>query len=1414
MKKILLLCLSAIVSSAVFAQTKYNLTYTPGVGNPGGLNTDADDAVATWTTIINPSIAENQWSVNVAIPFTFNYYGNPVTNFKVSANGLITFSTTTSMLPNDNVALPTAALPDSTIACFWDGFTTAPPTASNDYVVWKVLGSAPNRQLWIKWVSFEIGAPKADNATFMCMLEETTDKIYLVEGAYSIAAQTYTTTAGIQLNSSTALMYKTANRTRPATTTAYADNNVLAFTPYSTTNMAFGSAKISQPIVSNIPKNGLNEAIMRIDIDMTGELLPLNLTQISLTTSGTTNDADIVNARVFYGGGDSSFSTSTQFGSTVLSPTGSFDVNGAQQLVTGKNYFWVAYSISNTAAAMNSIDATCTLLTIGGLFQNSFLGAPMGSRTISNGLSGTINVGTGNSYEYLSDVFKQININGLSGNTTLAITSDITDTAIASLTYTSGNNYSIKIVPSADVVRNIIARFNSTYFELSGSKNVVIDGKGPISGTGKYLRFLNKDELGSTFNFINGARYDTIRNCVIEGATYPLTKGVITLGASIDGTNGVRDIQFLNNEIRNRSDSLGVPSVLIYSAGTSALNNGNFIIDSNNMFNFRRSAVFIASGDVNSGSFKITNNHMFYNTVNVLPNGDIYAIMFIPGENSENNIISGNYIGGQAPYCGGSAWTSINDVNWVGMNINAGFVTGTSVQGNTIQNLSITPTTVKDFVAIRFESGKVDIGTITGNLIGHPTTPNSITTNLALTLPIYSIYGLGEFNIKNNTIANITALGTGSGSAIRGITSQRGGGSMNISGNALFKLTTSGTQTGTTTNVLIGIGLLSSAEYNAIVRNNKIYTISTTNTTLNLQPSGITLDVTSLNGIIEGNVIYEINNPSSGATASINGMHIQGGAKNWTIRNNMISLTNGANTNTMLVRGIVDNASGNTNNYYNNTVYVGGSVASGAASSYAFARLAASAISIRNNIFYNERSGGTGVHAAIGNIATTATSNWTNNTSGYNLLISKSSSSIGAWSNVLTPQSFAQWQTTSTGDNTSWSDTVANIPSSTFFKSLVTGDLSIDSSNALCWYANGKGIALANISTDMHGQSRNITIASGPQDIGADEFPTATTPPAAIVTGNIALTDSSVFTVAGRTIGKIYWNSGSLPIALNMRYHSGIRPVSQLNQVGDRFNSYYEFLPTGAGVFNADVKLYYDSALFGSITNASSITMAAGTGLNWSNNASTTVDLTERSFRVNNLISLNLFTGTQLSNPLAIKLVKFIANTEHKDAKLLWQSASEVNAHVYEVQRSADGNKFMSIGEVKALGKASSYSFKDFEVFAHTNKVFYRLKMVDNNGNYEYSNVIVLQNAKSNSLNAIVYPNPYTSATCLSFNSDTEQSANVTVSDIQGKTVWSKTIHAQTGTNTISLDLMNLNTGIYFVNLLVNETTYQTKIVK
>ena len=172
--------------------------------NPGGLNTDVEYPVggglpSGWTTIQGPS-ATAVWSAAKTIPFTFNFNGAAVTQYKVSNTGVLTFdvSTSVSAPSTSNEALPSASIPDKSV-CIWGSIIGS---GTNDNVVTKTFGTSPNRQHWISFNSYSITGQTSCFTYWSIVLEESSDKIYVVDQRHSSC--TFNETIGVQVDNSTA----------------------------------------------------------------------------------------------------------------------------------------------------------------------------------------------------------------------------------------------------------------------------------------------------------------------------------------------------------------------------------------------------------------------------------------------------------------------------------------------------------------------------------------------------------------------------------------------------------------------------------------------------------------------------------------------------------------------------------------------------------------------------------------------------------------------------------------------------------------------------------------------------------------------------------------------------------------------------------------------------------------------------------------------------------------------------------------------------------------------------------------------------------------------------------------------------------------------------------------------------------
>ncbi len=259
--------------------TSYDMKAYSG-GNPGTTNKEADNATLGWTTIITSGKLVNSWSAQRTLPFTFKFWGTAVTKYYVSQSGLISFTTSTSasVVSGDNTNLPSTNLTTNpTIACYWDQFTSAPPTSLTSKVMYKVFGTSPNRQVWIKWFGFEIGKGPADKCYFACVLEETTNKIYIVDMTVGTAKNK--ATIGVQTGSN-AVQYKDSIQTLASATSAYTDNTYILFAPFeiypTTQSCSYTDTKLSALTTSHLfsssgdvcLENELDKAAIRATLNL------------------------------------------------------------------------------------------------------------------------------------------------------------------------------------------------------------------------------------------------------------------------------------------------------------------------------------------------------------------------------------------------------------------------------------------------------------------------------------------------------------------------------------------------------------------------------------------------------------------------------------------------------------------------------------------------------------------------------------------------------------------------------------------------------------------------------------------------------------------------------------------------------------------------------------------------------------------------------------------------------------------------------------------------------------------------------------------------------------------------------------------------------------------------------------------
>lgn len=177
-------------------------------------------------------------------------------------------------------------------------------------------------------------------------------------------------------------------------------------------------------------------------------------------------------------------------------------------------------------------------------------------------------------------------------------------------------------------------------------------------------------------------------------------------------------------------------------------------------------------------------------------------------------------------------------------------------------------------------------------------------------------------------------------------------------------------------------------------------------------------------------------------------------------------------------------------------------------------------------------------------------------------------------------------------------------------------------------------------------------------------------------------------------------------------------------------------------------------------------------------------------------------TIVQVFVALPVNLSEFRAVRNGKTANLLWKTAMENKASHFEIERSANGADFSSIGKVKAKNAAhgSSYQYGDLQPLPGYN--YYRLKMVDIDGSFKYSSIVLLNFSETAVLISSMYPNPAMNRLVLELTpAQPNQLITVSVYDQVGRVYFQKRLALSRGVNKTVLDLGAMATGTYFINL-------------
>jgi hypothetical protein len=185
---------------------------------------------------------------------------------------------------------------------------------------------------------------------------------------------------------------------------------------------------------------------------------------------------------------------------------------------------------------------------------------------------------------------------------------------------------------------------------------------------------------------------------------------------------------------------------------------------------------------------------------------------------------------------------------------------------------------------------------------------------------------------------------------------------------------------------------------------------------------------------------------------------------------------------------------------------------------------------------------------------------------------------------------------------------------------------------------------------------------------------------------------------------------------------------------------------------------------------------------------------------------------------IPVELTSFTASVLQNSVRLNWSTATEINNSGFEILRFAQNdNEWKTIGFVPGFGtttETKSYSFTDENISTGIFK--YRLKQIDFDGSFEYSNEIEVEVDLTPKEFVLYqnYPNPFNPKTVISYQLPVTGNVTLKVYDILGNEVATLVNEEkQPGVYNIEFNSENLSSGIYIYQLLTGEFTSIKKMV-
>ena len=294
----------------------------------------------------------------------------------------------------------------------------------------------------------------------------------------------------------------------------------------------------------------------------------------------------------------------------------------------------------------------------------------------------------------------------------------------------------------------------------------------------------------------------------------------------------------------------------------------------------------------------------------------------------------------------------------------------------------------------------------------------------------------------------------------------------------------------------------------------------------------------------------------------------------------------------------------------------------------------------------------------------------------------------------------------------------------------------------------------------------------------------------------------------GTVTSSFYKNSGAIRITNGTHYLDRNITITPQNQPSStvRIRLYISkteldalIADAGSGVFNISNLLILKNqdpcnSTVGSATLAIAPTYAESHG---ANGYMLQADIT----------SFSSFYFASNNFTLPLDLLSFTGQLQNNNTVLLnWKTENEINTSHFVIERSIDGSRFVALGNVTANGRNNvpgsiNYAFTDNDAINQSSqKLYYRLKMVDIDGTYEYSNIVAITLPFITG-KITISPNPVINEVKVMVASPEQGQIRWKLMDNVGRIVLKGSEAVSKGSNTFNINMTRLPSGTYYLNV-------------